>query len=317
MFRDLPPMHLLRAFEAAARCGSFTAAAAELGLTQGAVSQSVRALEQRVGRALFRRHSRGNELTYDGQQLLEGVCDALERLGSALRSTAADRTLTVSVLPGFAVKWLFPRLIRFDQQYPEIEVSITTSAQLLTFNNGEADISIRYGRGNYPGLVVERLLDESMYPVCSPGLLAGDLPLGDVEDLRHHLLLHDEIKEIDGIQPGWASWFRQVGVTPPKIPNNRRFGQSNMVIQAAIEGLGVALGRSPLTSDDLAGGQLVRPFGPAVPSGFSYYLVCPRAALDSPKVRVFRDWLLSESRRVAPLAAPAEPLRPLAEPAHR
>ena len=130
MVRQLPPMHHLLAFEAAARCGSFTAAAGELGVTQGAVSQSVKALEQRVGRPLFRRHSRGNELTNDGRQLLEGVCDALERLGTALRSTAADRTLTVSVLPGFAVKWLFPRLIRFDQIHPEIEVSITTSAQL-------------------------------------------------------------------------------------------------------------------------------------------------------------------------------------------
>jgi LysR family glycine cleavage system transcriptional activator len=304
MFRDLPAMHLLRAFEASARCGSFTAAAAELGLTQGAVSQNVKALEQQVGRSLFRRHSRGNELTSDGRQLLEGVCDALERLGAALRSTAADRTLTVSVLPGFAVKWLFPRLIRFDQQYPEIEVSITTTAQLLTFNNGEADISIRYGRGSYPGLTVERLLDESMFPVCSPGLLADHPPLRSVEDLTHHLLLHDEVKEIDGIQPGWTSWFRQVGVTPPKIPNNRRFGQSNMVIQAAIEGIGVALGRSPLTSDDLLSGQLVRPFGAAVPSGFSYYLVYPPTALESSKVRVFRDWLLGESRQVLPLPPP-------------
>jgi LysR family glycine cleavage system transcriptional activator len=299
-------MHLLLAFEAAARCGSFTAAAAELGLTQGAVSQSVKALEQRVGRPLFRRHSRGNELTNDGRQLLEGVCDALGRLGSALRSTAADRTLTVSVLPGFAVKWLFPRLIRFDQSYPEIEVDITTSAQLLTFNNGEADISIRYGRGNYPGLIAERLLDESMYPVCSPRLLDGGLPLRGVDDLQHHLVLHDEIKEIDGIQPGWASWFRQVGVNPPKIPNNRRFGQSNMVIQAAIEGIGVALGRSPLTSDDLASGQLVRPFGAAAPSGFSYYLVYPRSALESSKVRVFREWLLGESQQPTALPPPVQ-----------
>lgn len=304
MFDSLPPFHVLQAFEAAARCGSFTAAAADLGLTQGAVSQRIKALEEHVGRPLFVRLPRGNELTLEGRQILEGVRDALERLSLVLRTAAADRTVTVSVLPGFAVKWLFPRLIRFDQQHPEIEVSIATSAQLLTFNSGEADLAIRYGRGNYPGLVVEPLLEETMFPVCSPRLLAEGPPLRGPEDLRHHVLLHDDVKNIDGIQPGWASWLRQVGAEEPRPMNRRRFGQSNMVIQAAIEGLGVALGRSPLTVDDLAARLLVRPFGAAVPSGFSYYLVYPRNAPASEKVRVFRDWLLEEARHPAPLPEP-------------
>lgn len=304
MFDSLPPFHVLQAFEAAARCGSFTAAAAELGLTQGAVSQRIKALEEHVGRPLFVRLPRGNELTLEGQQILEGARDALERLSLVLRAAAADRTVTVSVLPGFAVKWLFPRLIRFDQQHPEIEVSIATSAQLQAFNSGEADIAIRYGRGNYPGLVVEPLLEEMMFPVCSPRLLFEGPPLRSPADLRHHVLLHDDVKNIDGIQPSWSSWLRQVGAEEPRPMNRRRFGQSNMVIQAAIEGLGVALGRGPLTVDDLAARLLVRPFGAVVPSGFSYYLVYPRKALASEKVRVFRDWLLEEARRPQRLPEP-------------
>lgn len=306
MFNDIPAVAALRAFEAAARLGSFTAAAEELGVTQGAVSQHVKTLEKYMEGPLFLRLPRGVVPTPEGRRAVEAVRDGLERIANALGPAELERALTVSVLPGFAVKWLFPRLIKFDQQHPEIEVSISTSARLLDFASGEADISIRYGRGGYPGLFVEHLLDDDMFPVCSPRLLEDGLPLRGVTDLGDHVLLHDEIKTIDGIHPGWASWFRHCGLRPPRIANQRRFGQSNMVIQAAIEGMGVALGRHPLAIDDLTAGHLVRPFGAAVPSGFAYYLVCPRGALARPKVRLFRDWLHAEAARVQPLP---EPLR--------
>lgn len=304
MFKDIPAVPALRAFEAAARLGSFTAAAEELGLTQGAVSQHVKALEKYMDGPLFLRLPRGVVPTPEGRRAAEAVRDGLERIVAALGPSEPERALTVSVLPGFAVKWLFPRLIKFDQQHPEIEVSISTSARPLDFAGGEADLAIRYGRGGYPGLAVEHLLDDDMFPVCSPRLLEGGAPLRGAEDLGDHVLLHDEIKEIDGIRPGWESWFRDCGLRPPEIANHRRFGQSNMVIQAAIEGMGVALGRHPLAIDDLCAGTLVRPFGAAVPTGFAYYLVCPRGALDRPKVKVFRDWLHAEAARIQPLPEP-------------
>ena len=304
MLKDIPAVPALRAFEAAARLGSFTAAAEELGVTQGAISQHVKALEKYMDGPLFLRLPRGVVPTPEGRRAAEAVRDGLERIVAALGPSEPERALTVSVLPGFAVKWLFPRLIKFDQQHPEIEVSISTSARPLDFAGGEADLAIRYGRGGYPGLAVEHLLDDDMFPVCSPRLLEDGAPLRGAEDLGDHVLLHDEIKEIDGIRPGWESWFRDCGLRPPEIANHRRFGQSNMVIQAAIEGMGVALGRHPLAIDDLSAGTLVRPFGAAVPTGFAYYLVCPRGALDRPKVKVFRDWLHAEAARIQSLPEP-------------
>jgi LysR family glycine cleavage system transcriptional activator len=302
----LPPLQTLRVFEAATRLESFTAAASEFGITQGAVSHHIKALESYIDRSLFLRLPRGAMPTPEARQIAKVVRSSMSDIAGVLGSAGSDSTLTISVLPGFAVKWLFPRLIEFDQQHPEIEVSISTSPRLLDFTTNEADLAIRYGRGSYPGLVVEQLLEEDMFPVCGPQLLEGRHPLRCTQDLAHHVLLHDEIKEIDGIQPGWDSWFRASGAPKPSGITHRRFGQSNMVLQAAIAGMGVALARSPLAMDDLAAGHLVRPFGAAEPSGFAYFLVYPRGAMERKKIRVFRNWLLDQ----------AAPLRPLPEPLH-
>ena len=306
----VPPLQSLRACEAATRLGSFTRAAEELGLTQGAVSHHVKALERRLGVALFLRLPRRTEPSPEGRRLARAVREGLQgiaEVAEALRRGGAERALTVSVLPGFAVKWLFPRLIRFDQRHPEIQVSIAAGAQLADFAAGQASIAIRYGPAPSPGLRVEPLLTDDMFPVCSASLLAGSKPLARPEDLAHHILLHDDIPAVGGVQPGWRLWFARAGLSPVAPAGERRFGQSNMVLQAAIEGLGVALGRSALVADDLAAGRLVRPFGPAVPSGFAYRLVCPRETAETPNIKRFRAWLLEEARATPAQSPSASP----------
>lgn len=300
-FRHLPPTAALRAFEAAARLRSFTRAADELGLTQGAVSHQIRALEEALGCTLFRREQRQSTLTQQGEALAGAVRDGMTRIADALAAVQRERdapTLIVSALPGFAVKWLFPRLIRFDQRHPDIQVNIATSTHLADLP-GEADVAIRYGTGNYPGMHVERLIREDIFPVCSPALLASRTPLRKAADLAHHTLLHDHIYAVGGMPPSWQTWLDAAGIAGIDPSRGRRYGQANMVIQAAIEGLGVALGRTALVHDDLAAGRLVRPFGPIVAADYSYYFVCARPTLDAPKVAAFRSWLRAEAALTA------------------
>lgn len=295
----LPPISALRAFEAAARLRSFTLAADELGLTQGAISHQVRGLEDQLGFELFRREPRRISTTAKGEQLAQAVREGLGTVARAiveLTKTDAGPHLVVSTLAGFAVKWLFPRLIRFDEKHPRIELSIATTGQLADFSTGEADVAIRYGLGRYPGLHVEKILDEDMFPVCAPKLMRGAKALRKPADLAGVPLLHDDITKLEGHTPGWRLWLSAAGVLGVDPAKGRRFGQSNMSIQAAIEGLGVALGRAPLVADDLAAGRLVRPFDLAVPSGYGYYFVCPPRALERPKVAAFRAWVLAETK---------------------
>lgn len=295
----LPPISALRAFEAAARLRSFTLAADELGLTQGAISHQVRGLEDQLGFELFRREPRRISTTAKGEQLAQAVREGLGTVARAiveLTKTDTGPHLVVSTLAGFAVKWLFPRLIRFDEKHPRIELSIATTGQLADFSTGEADVAIRYGLGRYPGLHVEKILDEDMFPVCAPKLMRGAKALRKPADLAGVPLLHDDITKLEGHTPGWRLWLSAAGVSGVDPAKGRRFGQSNMSIQAAIEGLGVALGRAPLVADDLAAGRLVRPFDLAVPSGYGYYFVCPPRALERPKVAAFRAWVLAETK---------------------
>ncbi|MFM8801431.1 MAG: transcriptional regulator GcvA [Tagaea sp.] len=295
----LPPISALRAFEAAARLRSFTLAADDLGLTQGAISHQGRGLEDQLGFELFRREPRRISTTAKGEQLAQAVREGLGTVARAiveLTKTDAGPHLVVSTLAGFAVKWLFPRLIRFDEKHPRIELSIATTGQLADFSTGEADVAIRYGLGRYPGLHVEKILDEDMFPVCAPKLMRGAKALRKPADLAGVPLLHDDITKLEGHTPGWRLWLSAAGVSGVDPAKGRRFGQSNMSIQAAIEGLGVALGRAPLVADDLAAGRLVRPFDLAVPSGYGYYFVCPPRALERPKVAAFRAWVLAETK---------------------
>jgi LysR family glycine cleavage system transcriptional activator len=292
MARRLPPLNALRAFEAAARHLSFTRAAEELYVTQAAISHQVKALEEHLGRKLFRRLNRALLLTDDGQAYLPSVSKAFTLLNEAtndLLTKQAPGPLTVSALPSFAARWLVPRLGRFRQIRPDIDLRIDPSTELTDFAAGDVDVSIRYGRGKYPGLRADWLMTEDIFPVCSPALLEADHPLREPRDLEHQVLLHD-----DG-HGDWRTWLLAAGVDRVDPARGPIFTDSSMLIQAAMAGQGVALARGVLAADELAAGRLVRPFTLSLPTEYAYYLVCPQDTAEQPKVVAFRDWLLGEA----------------------
>ncbi len=296
MARRLPPLNALRAFEAAARHLSFTKAAEELFVTQAAISHQVKALEESLGLQLFRRFNRRLMLTDAGQAYLPPLRDALDQIATAtdrLCKAEDSAALKVSVLPSFAAKWLLPRLSRFRALHPEFDVLVHAAGHLVDFERDGVDVAIRYGRGRYPGLETTFFMDDVVFPVCSPTLLEGAKPLGKPEDLRHHTLLHDPTT--DDTSKDWVTWLKAAGVTGVDASRGPGFTDSSMVLQAAIEGQGVALGRSALAGNDLEAGRLVQPFGPAIPSDYRYYVVLPPGAAARPKVQVFKDWLLAEA----------------------
>ena len=293
MGRRLPPLNAVRAFEAAARHLSFTRAAEELNVTQAAVSHQVKALEQRLGVLLFRRLNRGLLLTDTGalyRKDLEDILDRLEQATERLRSSEAAGLLTVSTFTSFASKWLVPRLQRFRDRRPDIDVRIDADDALTDFRRDNVDLAIRYGGGVYPGLHSVKLLQDTVLPVCSPELLEGPHPLRVPEDLRHHTLLHDQ-----GVVEDWPSWLRTAGVTGADPSRGPWFSNTAMLIEAAITGQGVALARSSMVARDLREGRLVQPFSLSLRPEFSYWVVCPQATADKPKIAEFRAWLLEEA----------------------
>lgn len=301
----LPSLNALRAFEAAARLGSFTAAGRELHVTPSAVSHQVRALEEALGLALFERRHRALALTPAGAGAFAASRDAFDRLARGLRRLRAARrarTLTVSVLPSFAASWLVPRLPRFQAAHPGVDLRLHATQALADLRGGEADVAIRYGRGRYPGLLSERLLSDEASPVCTPELAAR---LRAPSDLARVVLLHDEVGPAHG---GWSEWLRRAGARGVDAARGVRFGDARLLHQAAAAGQGVALARSVLVGDDLAAGRLVRPFALALRSRYHYALVITRAAARRVEVRAFRAFVLREARaRAAPPAAPGGP----------
>jgi LysR family glycine cleavage system transcriptional activator len=295
------PFTALRTFEAVARLRGFGRAAEELGVTQSAVSQQVKSLEEWMGLRLLNRGGGRVVPTEDGARLAVAVAEGFGQVAALCRELRQNRGETLSIglscLPGFAYVWLIPRLIGFDQRHPEYPVSISTTAALANFTDDEVDIAVRYGLGRYPGLHVERLLEEQLFPVCAPHLAAEGPPLRSPADMAQHTCLVDDVTDLGASPPTWEFWAAKTGVALPRPARVRRFGQSNMVVQAAERGLGVALGRSPLVADALARGTLVRPFRGTVRSNFAYWLVCPPDALRSPRIRAFRDWIMDEAAR--------------------
>ncbi len=296
--RRLPPLNALRSYEAAARHLSFTKAADELGVTPAAVSHQVKLLEDHVGVALFQRVSRQLILTEAGMACLPGIRAAFDGLAASIDAiSAAGRSgvLTVSVAPSFASKWLLPRLDGFQAAHPDIDVRVFASMQLVNFAGGEADLAIRYGAGRYAGLVSERLLSETVVPVCSPKLLEGDTPLRTPADVRLQTLLHDDSPDDDESCPTWEMWLRAAGVEGVDATRGPRFNQSSMVLEAAVLGRGIALAKSTIAAADLAEGRVVKPFELNYPVEFAYYIVYPETKSLVPKVEVFIRWLKEQA----------------------
>ncbi len=289
MSRRIPPLNALRAFEAAARHLSFTKAADELNVTQAAVSHQVKALEEWLGLPLFIRRNRTLLLTETGQTYAGPLGEAFDTINLAtarLASLDSTGTLTVSVLPSIAAKWLVPRMRLFRERHPEIEVRLSPSTHLTDFGREAVDVVLRYGRGDWPGLKAEKFMTEDIFPVCSPALMRGAQPLSTPRDLRHFTLLHDDYHE------DWRKWLLAAGVTDVEWDRGPVYEDSANLLQAAIAGEGVALGRSALAADDLAAGNLVKPFDISLPVEYAYYVVAPEVNAQRPKVAAFREWVI-------------------------
>jgi LysR family glycine cleavage system transcriptional activator len=298
------PIHLnaLRAFESSARHQSFSAAAAELHVTPAAVGQLVRSLETWLGAPLFHRSSSGRArlvATEAAQRALPDIRAGFDRLSlglERLKEISTNGVLTVTVSPAFAAKWLLPRIDRFQATWPDTDVRLDTSLKLLDFVAQGIDIGVRYGAGDWPGLVTEKLMDEEVYPVCSPGLLRQERRLREPVDLGKETLIHDLSMDSHEGFASWDAWLEKAEVKAITTKRGLRINNSAAVLQAAIDGHGVALARSVMARDDLATGRLVRLF-PQIEftSALAYYVVYRAECASLPKLAAFRDWLISEA----------------------
>ncbi len=302
MRRRLPSLNALKAFEASARQESFTQAANELCVTQGAVSQQVKALESELGVRLFRRERQRLIITEAGRTYLEVVRDAFDRLAAGterLLQREQSGTLTITTSPNFAAKWLVHRLGRFSETHPGIDLRVSASVQHIDFAREDIDLAIRHGDGQWPGMHVIRLCTEELFPVCSPKLLKGRSALRLPRDVKHHTLLHTNDTN------NWENWLARVdarvGVGGVDAKRGIIFNQASMAIDAAVDGQGIALARTALASWDLISGRLVRPFRQAFDAPYAFWIVCPKSTAALPKISAFRDWLLTEAANDARL----------------
>ena len=296
--KQMPPLNALRVFEAAARHLSFTKAAEELHVTPGAVSQQIKALEDFLQTPVFRRHKRALLLTDEAQASLPILREGFDKLveaGEILAKKADAGRLTVSVAPSFASKWLVPRLDRFQEAHPDIDVWVSADMNVVDFAVDDVDIAIRYGPGQYPGLVMEHLMAEKIVPVCSPQLLTGENPIKKPADLVHHTLLHDSGIDKDPGCPTWPMWLKAAGVDHKAGDRGLKFNQSSLVIEAAVAGKGVALAKAALALADLEAARLVIPFDLTTPTEFSYYIVHPPSKSSSAAVKAFKAWVMKEA----------------------
>jgi LysR family glycine cleavage system transcriptional activator len=294
-------LNALRAFEASARHQSFSAAATELNVTPAAVGQLVRGLEEWLGMPLFHRNNNGRArlvLTETAQLALPDIRAGFDKLSlglELLKESSANGVLTVTVSPAFAAKWLLPRIDRFQMAWPETDVRLDTNLKPVDFVAQNIDIGVRYGSGIWPGLVSEKLMDEEIYPVCSPSLLQEGR-LKQPNDLIHETLIHDLSMDSHAGFPTWDTWFQQAGVAEFATKRGMQINNSAGVLQAAIEGHGVALARSVMARDDLATGRLIRLFpNIKVSSDLAYYIVYRAERSTLPRLVAFRDWLLGEA----------------------
>ncbi|MCA3180650.1 MAG: transcriptional regulator GcvA [Burkholderiaceae bacterium] len=301
---DVPPLELLRTFEAAARNLSFTRAAAELYLTQSAVSRQIKALEDDLRVPLFERRHRALALTDAGQALYRTTLDVLERLRETtrqLRAPTARRTFTVTTTVGFASLWLVPRLPRFTAAHPGVDVRLSAVNRMVDLDREDIDVAVRFQpRDRALG---EPLFGESVAPVCAPALARDPRrPLREPADLARHVLLHTMGPAAPGSAFEWPLWLEAVGLPELEPAGRLHFSQYDMLVGAAIAGQGVALGRMPLLRDAIRDGRLVQPFARSAASPRGYFLVPSRRAQDDPIAHAFGEWLRAEA--AADAAAP-------------
>jgi LysR family transcriptional regulator, glycine cleavage system transcriptional activator len=299
MTSRLPSLNGLRAFEAAARHLSFTNAATELNVTQTAISHQIRRLEEELGIRLFVRQNRALALTPQAKDYLPGIRAAFNDLRLAtdrLLRKDNDRVLTISTLASLAAKWLLPRVSMFQEAHPAIDVRITTSTALVDFKSGDVDAAIRYGRGHWRGVRADWLTADELFPVCSPALLAGNKPLRCPKDLAHHTLLRTS----GAYDDDWRLWLTAAGL-PADIAKQPgpTFDLILVTVQAAIDGIGVAMGRTSYVEADIAKGRLVVPFKITLPADAGFYLVSPEGRADPPKLAAFRQWLHASAQNKA------------------
>src|SRR6478752_3755167 len=292
MPRHLPPLNALKAFEAAARSESFTRAAEELCVTQGAVSHQVKSLEETLGIKLFNRERQRLVITDAGREYLGVIRDAFDRIASGTERVLQRQnagTLTVTTSPDFAAKWLVNRLGRFAEAHPGIDLRVAANLHQVDFAREEVDIGIRHGDGNWSGLDAVRLCTEQLFPVCSPKLMTGRNRIAKPSDLLKSPLLHlDDSK-------AWSQWFDAAGIANAETSHGLTLNRASMLIDAAVDGQGVALARTTLAAWDLINGRLARPFDVGLKLSKTYWIVCPKATSMKPKIATFRDWLLAEA----------------------
>jgi LysR family glycine cleavage system transcriptional activator len=288
----LPPLETLRVFEVACRHGSYSDAARELHVTHSAVSQRIRQLEDELGLTLFERQGNRMVLTAAGIRLQAGVKGAFSELSAAvsgLTTHRADAEITVSLLPVMAARWLVPRLSRFKARHPRINLNVRTGQSLANFKSDGVDIAIRFGMGDWKGLRATKLLDEELFPVCSPGFNDGRLPRDLASMLTLPLLIDRNVS--------WHAWFRSAGLKLDREIVGTSFTDANSLLEAAVTGQGIALGRMSVTRSDLLAGKLVRLSDHSLRVSFCHYAVHPTSSESNPALVAFREWLVEEARR--------------------
>ena len=293
MPRQLPPLNALRSFEAAARYESFTRAAEELHVTQGAVSQQVKTLETQLGVKLFIRERQRLKITPAGRDCLAVIREALDHIGAGterLVQRQGANVLTVSTSLDFAAKWLVHRLARFTAAHPGIDLRVSATMHHVDFAREDADVAVRHGDGRWPGLEATQLCAEQIFAICSPKLLVSRNRLRRPSDVLKWPLLR-----LEDQSKAWERWFALAGIAAPERLPGPVLNRASMLIDAAVDGQGVALARTTLAAWDLINGRVVRPFDLSWPPAGTYWIVSQKAMARVEKTRRFRDWLLTEA----------------------
>ena len=298
--KQLPPLNSIRAFEATARHLSVTKAADELNVTAGAVSQQLKTLEAFLDIKLFKRENRKISLTQEAHLGLPYITDGLNKITEGIgtiRDHYTNKPLTITLPPTLAARWLMPRLINFQNIHPEIDVRIDATYKVVDLFTEDIDAGIRFGSGNYPDLNSDFLFSQEVILVCSPTLLKNAPTLKTPEDLKNFTLLHCDfhLTSSSKTQPDWDMWFEMTGFNKVNSSRSIYFTQHDLLVQAAIEGQGVALVASISAKKALDEGLLIRPFESSIPLDNSYYFIYPKVKSKLPRIQAFRKWLLDEA----------------------